>query len=492
MNLKSTDIDWLNKTGLTSEDFNRQYQMIINGTSKIKLVASATVGNGITKFTDAQIDEYSRFFKQPNVNLEIVKFVPASGAATRMFKDLVNFWQDETPSPSVDTFFQNLKKFPFYDSLKLLAEENRISLQDDKKQVLYLLFDTNHMNYLNKPKGMIPFHLNEGSVTTAFEEHYLETLDLLSDQHNVRLHFTVGLAHRDDIRDLLKNRDDQSGNPGVSMKYSLQSERTNTVALDDHNQVVRDAEENILFRPGGHGSLIHNLNNIHADIIFIRNIDNVLPQFRRDSNADYRSAMAGMLLQLKQKRDAILVALDNREADAEERALTMINYELKHSSRDLKEGENLRNYLYTQLDRPIRVCGMVKNEGEPGGGPYFVEFDENTSLQIVEMSQIDTQTTDQQVIIEQSTHFNPVDIVCSTRDYKCQKYDLKQYVNPSASFVAHKSYNGKSIKALEWPGLWNGAMHHWITLFVEIPLNEFNPVKTINDLLRPNHQPKTM
>jgi len=277
----------------------------------------------------------------------------------------------------------------------------------------------------------------------------------------------------------------------VNIRYSLQSQSTDTIALTEDNQLVRDVNGDLLFRPGGHGALLKNLNNIHADLVFIRNIDNVIPRNKKRFDVHYEKVMAGYLLKQKSRKDAFLLALEENPENNSmiDEAMNFIDSELKFTSIAYKKGENKRDYIFRCLDRPMRICGMVKNEGEPGGGPFLVEKDGLRSLQIIESSQINSQDAEQLTIMNSATHFNPVDLVCSTRDHHSEKYDLMSFRAVETSFIARKTYMGKPIKALEWPGLWNGAMYNWITFFMEIPLDEFNPVKTVNDLLRENHQP---
>jgi len=449
MTLNKEDIHQLESMGISQDEFHSQLQLLTTGTEQIELISPATVGNGILRLTDRQQAEFIERYNNPKGELQLVKFVPASGAASRMFKHLVVFQNDKVTNDTVDYFFSNLDKFPFYKEVtkhipkEILSDLNSL---ESRLVILHRIFSENELDYGAIPKGMIPFHMVNGSNRTP-------------------------------------------DNPAISLGYSLQSESSNTVALDLNDEIIREKDGQMFFRPGGHGSLLSNLNNLHTDLIFIRNIDNIVPVESRKDNMPSDRVMAGYLLTMKDRRDEILHALESNSQDSNaiEAGMRLIQDELKHTCEAYDGQEDKKSFIQKQLQRPMRVCGMVKNVGEPGGGPFKVLKNGITNLQIVESSQINVQDEKQKAILNDSTHFNPVDIVCSTRDHHGEKFDLMDFRDVETSFIAMKSHKGQDIKALEWPGLWNGGMFNWITFFVEIPLEDFNPVKTVNDLLRENH-----
>jgi len=492
MTLNKEDIHQLESMGISQDEFHSQLQLLTTGTEQIELISPATVGNGILRLTDRQKAEFIERYNNPKGELQLVKFVPASGAASRMFKHLVVFQNDKVTNDTVDYFFSNLDKFPFYKEVtkhipkEILSDLNGL---ESRLVILHRIFSENELDYGAIPKGMIPFHMVNGSNRTPFEEHFREAMNNIGDTRSVSLHFTVSLAYRDAIKESLKKLKSSLDNPAISLGYSLQSESSNTVALDLNDEIIREKDGQMFFRPGGHGSLLSNLNNLHTDLIFIRNIDNIVPVESRKDNMPSDRVMAGYLLTMKDRRDEILHALESNSQDSNaiEAGMRLIQDELKHTCEAYDGQEDKKSFIQKQLQRPMRVCGMVKNVGEPGGGPFKVLKNGITNLQIVESSQINIQDEKQKAILNDSTHFNPVDIVCSTRDHHGEKFDLMDFRDVETSFIAMKSHKGQDIKALEWPGLWNGGMFNWITFFVEIPLEDFNPVKTVNDLLRENH-----
>jgi hypothetical protein len=494
MKLTKEDRNQLEKIGVSLEAFNRQLDLIINGTDKVQLVSAATIGNGITKWNEEEFSNFVKSYNIPEESLEIVRFIPASGAATRMFKDLIKFWKEGEPNSQSETFFSNLEKFPFYKRLKRLFPDLFDVEMDvqNQRDILSVLLEDDNFNYMASPKGLVPFHWVDGKERSPFEEHFHEAVFHSGENKNVCLHFTVSLSFRDHIREVLNNVKSSFDNPPITFNFSLQSNSTDTVALTQGNEIVRKSNGEMLFRPGGHGSLLKNLNNIHADLIFIRNIDNIIPTENIPSDMTYDKAMAGFLQKMVNKRNKLLLALEVHSENQEviQEAQQFIEQDLRHSAYQLDiEDGNLLAQIKENLNRPMRVCGMVKNVGEPGGGPYKVVKNGITSLQIIESSQISSDNEDQMRIMAKATHFNPVDIVCATRDHHGEKYNLMEFSQVETSFIASKTYDNQDIKALEWPGLWNGAMYKWITFFVEVPLETFNPVKTVNDLLRSNHQP---
>jgi len=362
------------------------------------------------------------------------------------------------------------------------------------------MLNPDELNFGKKPKGLFPFHSYKCHVSTAFEEHLFEACAFSSKDKKARLHFTITKDHKEYFdKQFEKRKEYIEGKTKISfnISYSYQSKATDTISLDSSNNILRNNSNDIIFRPGGHGSLINNLNDQEADLIFIKNIDNVVVFKYREDVAFYKKMLAGILLELQEKSFKYQRQICNNEDLDEVKIIEITNFlQNKLSIKVARDFEKYSKsykitYLKSILDRPIRVCAMVPNENEPGGGPFWVR-DENgkESLQIIESVQIDPKNKQQQSILNKATHFNPVDIVCGIKNYKGEKYDLLKYVDPNAAFITTKSYQGKKIKALEHPGLWNGGMAHWNTIFVEVPLITFNPVKTVNDLLKPAHQVK--
>jgi hypothetical protein len=502
--------------GLTIEDIEKQIAFFKKGFPYIKLVAPATPGNGLNKYTENEINELVRYFVKHRNDYSIIKFVPASGAASRMFKHLFEFrekYADTKPDPAeieqnksyndVHQFFKNLKLFAFYDELEALLENKGYSVGNllnsgDHHIILDYLLSEIGLNYANLPKGLLSFHSYEKNSRLAVEEHLVESAVYATDSQNKSyLHLTVSPEHIEKFKEAISKRKklyEKLFDVTIHISYSQQKPSTDIIAVDLDNNPFRLENGNLLFRPGGHGALIENLNDLDADIVFIKNIDNVVPDQLRDTTYTYKKAIGGLLLQLQEKTFEFLDMLDNGHLTDEELenikvfAKKELNIFIPDAYKGYDHMERI-DFLYNKLNRPIRVCGMVKNEGEPGGGPFWVQNEsEELSLQIVESSQMDLSNPQQQKIVNKATHFNPVDLVCGIRNHKGKKFDLKEYVDQNTGFISQKSQNGKELKAQELPGLWNGAMADWITIFVETPIITFNPVKTINDLLRTEHQ----
>jgi hypothetical protein len=353
-----------------------------------------------------------------------------------------------------------------------------------------------YFDFANKPKGILPFHKYKTHIATAIEEHFYECVNYSSSNGNSNLHFTVSETHQnlfENIVTLIQPQIEKKTKTTINVSYSFQNKSTDTIAVDAKNNPFRDEKNKLFFRPGGHGALIENLNNLDADIVFIKNIDNVI-QNHAESIALYKKALAGILIELQQQ---VFQYLNQIEESQEENFDEIIAFIQNNLNIELQENfskytlENKISHLKNLLDRPIRICGMVKNEGDPGGGPFWVRDSKgNLSLQIVETSQVDLDNANQVKILTSATHFNPVDLVCGIRNYKNVKFDLTQFVDHNSGFIVEKTQNGKPLKSYELPGLWNGAMAKWITVFVEVPLITFNPVKTVNDLLKTAHQPQ--
>jgi len=508
LNLTKQDIQQLKDHGLTIEKVFRQLESFSLGIPFVEVVTTASVGNGIEAISNENQQKLIAHYENKKDSLDIVKFIPASGAATRMFKFLFEFLEAYNPDEKtlnsflkkgdyneLSKFVESLRDFAFLNDVRNKIRELYPDFKHGTKGLRAHLFaktmlEEKGLNYTNMPKGLIPFHKYKKYATTAFEEHLYETAFYASVNDNVYLHFTFSEKHVPFFKEefeAVKNRVSKKTKTEFHISYSFQKKETDTIAVKTDNKIFRDDNEKLVFRPSGHGALIENLNEVDADIIFIKNIDNVAAEEYVEGIAYYKKVLAGKLLWIQEKAFSYLKDVLKEEVSSER-----IN-EIKSflwNELNIKESPSDPKLISILLDRPIRVCGVVKNTGAPGGGPFWIknEFGE-ISLQIVEMSQINTDDPRQEAMVSEATHFNPVDIVCGVRDYKGNKYDLSKYTNPKAGIISQKSQDGKSLKALELPGLWNGAMADWNTAFVEVPLQTFNPVKTVNDLLNKEHQP---
>ena len=472
MELSNSDLEQLNSLGISVEALNEQLSRFVSGYPEIVLERACTAGDGIEVLPSSRQQQLADFYETERQNLRVVKFVPASGAASRMFKHLHQF-DVNSPSKLIQEFFEGLERMPFSSMIEEMKG-------GEKGKLIKFILEKDGLGYGHCPKGMVHFHAyDDGSVRTAFEEHLFESVEYGSNGQTHHLHFTVPEAWEAQIRDFLKVRvAEYFPDKRFDISFSIQKPETDTVAVNPDNTIYRDESGRLKFRPGGHGALIHNLNEIDADVIFIKNIDNVVPDSRRESDSHWKSVLAGFLLEMREDVFHTIRLLDAGK-NLDVRGITICDrLGLDPTDSDLKE----------KLNRPLRVCGMVKNEGEPGGGPYWVRSGDSISCQIIEMAQINTANARQERILSRATHFNPVDLVCSTLDYEGNPFDLRKFVDHDTGFITEKSVGSSVVKALELPGLWNGAMANWLTLFVEVPIQTFNPVKTVNDLLRPMHQ----
>ncbi|MCQ2214885.1 MAG: DUF4301 family protein [Bacteroidales bacterium] len=486
--LTDKDKALLSQKGIETSQVEKQLQQFKSGFPFADIQRAATIGDGISAVDEAQAITLSEIYEKSlaHDNKKVVKFIPASGAATRMFKQMFEFRNAEPEKQkemeSIQPwakFLSATDKFAFGDALDLL-EPKRTA---DK---IRLMLDPEGLGYGQKPKGVILFHhYPKGQNLTAAEEHIIEGVHYACVNNEVNLHFTVSPQHLDLFKEALKPTQEfveKHMDIKTNISFSFQKPSTDTLAATMDNEPFRDAEGNLVFRPGGHGALIENLGDIDADYVFIKNIDNVAQQHLLPVTSKYKKVIAGYAVQRKKAVDEILLKLDKGDNSALKEAEEFINRELKLNVSNIDA-----KTAYAILDRPLRVCGMVKNEGEPGGGPFWTKgSDGAVSLQVVESAQIDPKDAD---LMKQSTHFNPVDLFCCITDRNGKRYNLKDFVDPNAGFISYKSLNGKDLKAMELPGLWNGAMAKWLTFFVEVPVETFNPVKTVMDLLRPQHQP---
>lgn len=506
--LTHEDKELLAKKGISEEKIAEQLACFEKGFPFLKLSAAASVENGgIMKAEDKDFERYlAAWDAYKDGEKKIVKFVPASGAASRMFKNMFEFLGADYDKPTTDfekKFFDHIHDFVFYNDLNAACMDNTgknidaLLSEQNYKAIVSNLLEAAGLNYGALPKGLLKFHRYADGVRTPLEEHLVEgALYAAGKTGEVNVHFTVSTEHRALFEKLVAAKvGEYEAKYGTKyhISFSEQKPSTDTVAADMENKPFRDKDGKLLFRPGGHGALIENLNDLDADIVFIKNIDNVVPDRLKADTVTYKKLLAGVLVTLQKQAFEYLELLDSGHYSHEqlETIIRFVQQQLRCRRTDLKELEDadLVIYLRKKLNRPMRVCGMVKNVGEPGGGPFLAYNPDGTiSLQILESSQIDMKDPEKKAMFEKGTHFNPVDLVCAIRDYKGRKFNLLEHVDKATGFISYKSKNGKDLKALELPGLWNGSMSDWNTVFVEVPLSTFNPVKTVNDLLREQHQ----
>ena len=504
--LSQEDLKQISLRGITEEQVEHQLDEIKQGFPFLKIEAAASIGKGIMSPTENEMNKYLSTWDTYLTGChKIVKFVPASGAASRMFKNLYSFLDADYDKPTTEfekEFFENIKKFAFKKELCNACKTNDgkcvTCLMDngEYKKIVENLLEEKGLNYGHLPKGLLLFHSYEEGPRTPMEEHLVEAAMYAQSEGQANVHFTVSHEHLELFKKKVAEKIDMYAEKfGVkyNSSFSEQKANTDTIAANPDNTPFRNEDGSLLFRPGGHGALIENLNDIDADVIFIKNIDNIVPDRLKGETVKYKKLLAGILVDLQTRAFNYLKLLDTgnyTHAQLEE-IIRFLQRDLCCRRNDIKELEDaeLVIYLHNKLNRPMRVCGMVKNVGEPGGGPFLCYNQDGTiSLQILESSQIDKSNEKYVQMFKEGTHFNPVDLVCATKDYKGNTFHLPDYVDKSTGFISSKSKNGRDLKALELPGLWNGAMSDWNTVFVEVPIETFNPVKTVNDLLREQHQ----
>ena len=501
--------------GLKPQDVERQIEQFRLGVNYSHLHSAATIGNGILKLNENLIKESLSVFESKKEDISIIKFVPASGAATRMFKFLFQFLKDYRPIiqslnayinrndlRALPLFLIGIEKFPFYEAVLEQIKSTGIAYNDlspNERAHVFVkaMLEENQLNYGNYPKGLFPFHKYNNDISTAFEEHLFDMAFYGSPKRLLKLHFTISEKHKHKFTKEFKRIEERVESiTGFTydISFSYQHKSTDTIALTPKDEPYRNEDDSLYFRPSGHGALLKNLNAIDADLIFISNIDNVVVKHYKPEVAKYKKVLAGILLKTQESVFKYIKLLTEKEVSEEEvndigefltrKLNVIISEEFEKYSHKYKI-----EYLLEALNRPIRVCGMVKNEGEPGGGPFWVKNESGKlSLQIVESAQVNKKDKEQKKILAEATHFNPVDIACSIKDYRGKTFDLQKFVDHKTSFITMKTKVNRNIKALELPGLWNGSMAHWNTIFVEVPIRTFNPVKTVNDLLKPLHQ----
>lgn len=442
-----------------------------NGTQYVNIVASVT-DNELSKVNSIN-DEY--------IEKKCIKFIPASGAATRMFKDLYTFIDVNEETEFIKQFFSDLEKFAFYEEIKEFIEAKNLDMNSIEGQIgiIESILKT-ELAYGHMPKALIKMHTYDDGAATPIDEHIYEGEHYLN-RDNIDLHFTIAKEHEEMFNNYVEKT--LIGKEHINITYSFQKKETNTMAVDMGNNPFLLENGEVLYRPGGHGALLENLNDLDADIIFIKNVDNVTHRSRAEDTVTSKKKLASIGLDVKKKIDQYIEEILNGQHDLHE-VERFLNETLNITFKDKLTEERALDFL----DRPLRVCGMVKNDGEPGGGPFVVDNGDYLDLQICEKAEIDMSDEEKVKILNASQFFNPVDLVCFVKDYKGNKFNLMDYSIEDRYFISEKTHQGKKLKALEHPGLWNGAMHNWNTLFVEVPTTTFNPVKTVNDLLRDGHR----
>ena len=504
--LTQQDLKQLAQKGISEQQIETQLGQFKTGFPFLKLEAAAAIGRGIMAPNSDEGRKYVEAWQQYKAaGRKVVKFVPASGAASRMFKDMFAFVDADYDKPTTDfekKFFDNIQNFAFYDELDAACQKNEgkgikaLIAEGNFKAVAANMLKAEGLNYGQLPKGLLLFHNYPEGPRTPMEEHLVEGALYAATNGEAHVHFTVSHEHMELFKQKVAQKADfyaQKYGIHYDISFSEQKPSTDTIAANPDGTPFRNSDGSLLFRPGGHGALIENLNEIEADVIFVKNIDNVVPDRLKGDTVLWKQIIAGVLVTLQQKAFDYLRLLDTGKYshDQIEEMIRFVQQELCCRKADIKELEDadLVIYLREKLNRPMRVCGVVKNVGEPGGGPFLTYNQDGTvSLQILESSQIDKSNKEYMDMFTKGTHFNPVDLVCAVKDYKGQAFDLPKYVDPTTGFISQKSKSGKELLALELPGLWNGAMSNWNTIFVEVPLSTFNPVKTVNDLLREQHQ----
>lgn len=502
------DLAQLQQKGISKEKVVDQINTFKEGIPFVELEKAAVIGDGIVRIENqaemiANFDEHAK-------NLTLLKFVPASGAASRMFKAMFNFLEkydpqneklteyiERTGDKAVQQFVEGMEKLPFYDRIMGRIEDQHTNEGEKVYVFVKEMLEEDGLNFGFYPKGLLPFHKYSDGAATPFEEHLKEAALYAKTNGKANLHFTISPQHEEMFAD-----EEAAATPKISEKtntefhisYSNQKPSTDTIAVNMDNAPFRNSDGSMLFRPGGHGALIENLNDQDADIIFIKNIDNVVVGKNLEAVANSKKMLGGLLLHIQAQafdyaRRLESDSISDELINATKRFLEeRLNVHFSNGFDNLEESQKIES-VKQKLNRPLRICGMVKNEGEPGGGPFFIKDTKgNISLQIIESAQIDMNDSSQVELLNNSTHFNPVDLVCGVKDHNGVKYDLMNFVDAKQGFITGKTKEGKELKALELPGLWNGAMAFWNTIFVEVPLVTFNPVKTVNDLLKPSHQ----
>jgi hypothetical protein len=506
--LGAADLEQLQRAGIDPGEADRQLALLRSPTPFAKLDRPCTAGDGIKRIPGPEMEDLIRTYGKAADAGRCGRFVPASGAATRMFKSLLPYLaggrdlsRSAVPA-EVAAFLGNLDRFAFREDLARTLEKEGLDLSRLMKESRYLpvlraLLSPAGMAYAERAKGLLKFHEYPEGGRTPFEEHLVEAAHTAGDRSGrCRLHFTVGASERarfEEHLDRVRSSLEKEHGVSLDVTFSFQKPSTDTLAVDGEGRPFHREDGTLLLRPSGHGALLENLIELDGDLILIKNIDNVVPDRLKEPTFTWSRVIAGLALRLQERAfDLLRRVEEGADRTAVDEALEFARHTF-HRGMEAgpgTEGEPGAGQARRVLDRPIRVCGMVENTGEPGGGPFWAHGGEaGPTPQIVEGAQIDPGSEEQKEILAASTHANPVFIACAVRDAGGRPYDLRRYVDPGAVIIASKSFVGRDLRALERPGLWNGAMAGWNTVFVEVPLAVFNPVKTVNDLLREAHQP---
>lgn len=505
--LTKEDLAYIEERGMDAAQVENQLKRFATGFPYLEIKDAARAGQGITVLTpeqeNAAIERWKKFLADGG---DVCKFVPASGAASRMFKSLFAFVDgaENVPAEGSDVakLIAEIDKVAFIADLneatKRLYGKTVGELKNEGlfKELIAAIIKPEGLNYGGLPKGLLKFHSYAEGSRTPVEEQLAEGAQTAANGNgDVKMHFTVSANHRKLFEEKISEVADKMGKERkvkFNVSLSEQKPQTDTVAANPDNTPFHE-EGHLLFRPGGHGALIENLNDIDATVVFIKNIDNVVPDSLRDATVRYKQILGGYMIQLHDRIQLYLDQLATGDYDRGhlQEMLHFLHFAFSISDRAI-DGLNdvdVAMYIHEKLNRPLRVCGMVKNEGEPGGGPFIaVNPDGSASLQILESTQIDPANEEYKKMMATATHFNPVDLVCYVKDRNGEKFNLPKYIDPNTGFISSKSSHGHELRAMELPGLWNGAMSDWNTAFIEVPIATFNPVKTVNDLLRPAHQ----
>jgi hypothetical protein len=493
------DILQIKALGMGVADVENQLATYRQGPHYLQLDRPCSVKDGISLITPEQRKKLIELYESESGRCKLIKFVPASGAASRMFTSWFAAAENGGfgSAPLNSKFFHDLSLFPFYPLIKENKNGKDLLDRKDVQGLLEFILGAKGLNYGDKPKALIPFHrYPQGSLRTALEEHLIEAAGYVHSGGLSHLHFTLNAEHKQEIAIFLKNeisRYERLGRIKYKVTSSFQSASSNTIAVDENNLPLRNIKGELVFRPGGHGALLSNLNKLAADFIFVKNIDNIAPQPLLERNLLFKKMMGGMALKTQREIYSLLHSLETRELSCAEidkivrYCLQTLHITFPRGFSRLATAKKIP-IIFSLLNRPLRICAMVRNEGEPGGGPFWVvEKDGTPTLQIVEYGHVDKSKPEQLKIWSQAKYFNPVDMVCCIRNYRGKKFILDNYVNKDAYLITAKNEKGISLRALEAPGLWNGSMAYWNTIFVELPLIVFNPVKSVYDLLRPQH-----
>lgn len=489
-----TDLRSLTERFLDEAKLQRQIRLFREPPLPIRLDRHASTGDGIHVLTDGETRECVRRQEEAASRGRFLKFVPSSGAATRMFDAMIKGDVD-----GIRRFVSEIRRFAFFDDLRarfqgIGKDLAALMSQGREQEWVETLFSPSGLGYAHQPKGLIAFHRYAEGPRTAMEEQWFEAAATVRDRGGLgRIHLTVSPEHRAEFeaftRQNLERREKEFG-CRLGVGFSEQDLSTETLAVDLQNEPFRDADGRLVFRPGGHGALLRNLEGLGGDLVYVKNIDNVVPDALKGPTLMWKKVLGGLLVRLQEESFRHLIGLGS--GSVEPRLVDDArDFFRRWFFRDPLAGiaEDPAAVLRRELDRPLRVCGMVRNTGEPGGGPFWVrDTTGRTTLQIVEKAQADLADPAQAQVFASSTHFNPVDLVCGMRDHRGRPHELSRWVDEDSVIISRKTHDGRALKSLEWPGLWNGAMHGWNTVLVEVPLETFDPVKTVFDLLRPRHQ----